>query len=218
MTCKKGENLLMSLSLLLKVTVSFFAVMNPIGNIPIFISLTNGYSQHQKKRTARKAALVSFCILTVFLVLGNFIFAMFDITIHAFRVAGGILIFGIAYNLLHAKTSKTQTPESKEKEEAEAKEDISITPLALPIMAGPGTIATVMTHASSHHISNLILVFISFALVLILSYVLFYYSTPVIDKLGQGGLNVVTRLMGLILAVISIQMIAEGIKGLFPNL
>jgi len=207
-------------SLLLKMTVSFFAVMNPIGNIPIFISLTNGYSQQQKKHTARKAAIVSLCILTVFLVLGNFIFSLFGITIHAFRVAGGILIFGIAYNLLHAKTSNAQTPHSSEKKEAEEKEDISITPLALPIMAGPGTIATVMAHtgSSSFDISHLILVFIGFALVLALSYVLFYYSTPVINKLGQGGLNVVTRLMGLILAVISIQMIAEGIKGLFPHL
>ncbi|MCQ6279300.1 MarC family protein [Bacillus sp. EB600] len=206
------------ISLLLKIIVSFFAVMNPIGNIPIFISLTNGYSQHQKKYTARKAAFVSFCILTAFLLVGNFIFSMFGITIHAFRVAGGILIFGIAYNLLHAKTSTTQTPHSKEKEEATEKEDISITPLALPIMAGPGTIATVMTLATSYNISNLILVLVGFTLVLGISYLLFYYSTPIIEKLGHGGLNVITRLMGLILAVISIQMIAEGIKGLFPHL
>ncbi|ETI65970.1 MarC family protein [Neobacillus vireti] len=204
------------IALLLKVIISFFAIMNPIGNIPIFISLTNGYSQQQKKRTARKAAIVSLCILTGFLLLGKFIFAMFGITIHAFRIAGGILIFGIAFNLLHAKTSKAQTPHSEEKEEAELKEDISITPLALPIMAGPGTIATVMTHAHSHHLSNLIIVFVSFSLVLALSFVLFSYSSPIIAKLGQGGLNIITRLMGLILAVISIQMIAEGIKGLFP--
>lgn len=205
-------------SLLLKMVISFFAVMNPIGNIPIFISLTNGYSDQQKKHTARKAAIVSLSILTVFLILGNFIFSMFGITIHAFRVAGGILIFGIAYNLLHAKTSKAQSPHAKEKREAVEKEDISITPLALPIMAGPGTIATVMTHASSHNIMNLILVFVGFAVVLGLSYVLFYYSTPIIAKLGQGGLNIVTRLMGLILAVISIQMIADGVHGLFPHL
>lgn len=213
---REGGNFL--ITLLFKVIVSFFAVMNPIGNIPIFISLTNGYSQEQKKRTARKAAIVSLCILTVFLILGKFIFAMFGITIHAFRIAGGILIFGIAFNLLHAKTSKAQTPHSEEKEEAAEKEDISITPLALPIMAGPGTIATVMTHANSYDIPNLIVVFVSFSLVLALSYVLFYYSTPIIAKLGQGGLNIITRLMGLILAVISIQMIAEGIKGLFPHL
>lgn len=205
-------------SLLLKVIVSFFAVMNPIGNIPIFISLTNGYSQQEKKHTAKKAAIVSLGILTVFLVLGNFIFSLFGITIHAFRVAGGILIFGIAYNLLHAKTSKAQSPRGKERQEAVEKEDISITPLALPIMAGPGTIATVMTHSGSHHIVNLLLVFIGFALILAVSYFLFYYSTPIITKLGQGGLNVITRLMGLILAVISIQMIADGIKGLFPHL
>ncbi len=85
------------LALILKLTVSFFAVMNPLGNIPIFITLTNAYSLQERRNSARKAVIISFIILTLFLLLGGFIFSMFGITIHAFRVAGGILIFGIAY-------------------------------------------------------------------------------------------------------------------------
>ncbi|MFD0050119.1 MarC family protein [Actinomycetes bacterium NPDC127524] len=208
----------MLLALILKLTVSFFAVMNPLGNIPIFITLTSGYSVSEKRRTARKAAIISFFILTVFLVLGNLIFSAFGITIHAFRVAGGILIFGIAYNLLHAKNSRAQTPHEGEQQEAKQQDDISITPLALPIMAGPGTIATVMAHTSTHSVSSLLTVFISFTLILAVTFVLFYYSTSIISKLGQNGLNVISRLMGLILAVMAIQMIAEGIHGLFPHI
>ncbi|MGG1575725.1 MarC family protein [Fictibacillus sp. NRS-1165] len=206
------------LTLILKLTVSFFAVMNPIGNIPIFISLTSGYSRKEKHRTARKAAIISFIILTVFLLLGNLIFSFFGITIHAFRVAGGILIFGIAYNLLHAKTSKAQSLHHQEQREAELKDDISITPLALPIIAGPGTIASVMAHTSSHSLKNLGSVFISYTLVLAATFIFFYYSTSIIAKLGENGLNVISRLMGLILAVMAIQMIAEGAYGLFLHL
>lgn len=204
-------------TLILKLTISFFAIMNPLGNMPIFISLTNGYSLEEKHRNARKAAIISFIILTVFLIVGNFIFSMFGITIHAFRIAGGILIFGIAYNLLHAKTSNAQSPHQTEQREAEAKNDISVTPLALPIMAGPGTIATVMSQ-NSHSLKQMVSVFISYTLILAVTFFLFYYSSSIIKKLGQNGVNAISRLMGLILAVMAIQMIAEGIKGLFPSL
>ncbi|KHD84551.1 MarC family protein [Heyndrickxia ginsengihumi] len=203
---------------ILKLGFSFFAVMNPLGNIPIFISLTNHYSIKEKRQTAKKAVIVSFIILTVFLVLGNVLFNLFGITIHAFRIAGGILIFGIAFNLLHAKTSKAQSPEAAEQKEAYEKEDISITPLALPILAGPGTIATVMAHSSSHAPIHLLSVVIGYTVVLALTFLLFYFSSSIISKIGQGGLNVITRLMGLILAVMAVQMIASGIHGLFPKL
>jgi multiple antibiotic resistance protein len=156
--------------------------------------------------------------LTVFLVLGHFIFSIFGITIHSFRIAGGILIFGIAYNLLHAKHSRAQSPRTGEKEEAMEKEDVSVTPLALPIMAGPGTIATVMASTASHSPINLLSVLIGYTVVLVATFLLFYFSTSIITKVGQTGLNVVTRLMGLVLAVMAIQMIATGLKGLFPHL
>lgn len=121
---------------IIKLTLGFFAVMNPIGNIPIFISLTGGYSLKDKRKTARKAVIVSFIILTVFLLIGKLLFEVFGITIHAFRVAGGILIFGIAYSLLHAKNARSQSPHPNERKEVEARDDISVTPLALPILAG----------------------------------------------------------------------------------
>lgn len=204
-------------ALITKLTISLFALMNPLGNIPIFISLTRGLDEEDKRKTAKKAVIVSFIILTAFLLLGKLIFSTFGITIHAFRVAGGILIFVIAYGMLHQSPSSVQRPHKDEKKAATEQDDISITPLALPIIAGPGTIATVMSH-SSQSILGLLSILISFTVILIVTFILFYYSTPIITKLGKNGLNVISRLMGLILLVIAIQMIAEGLYGLFPIL
>jgi multiple antibiotic resistance protein len=212
------ERRLKMIGTIIHLIITVFAVMNPIGNIPIFVSLTDGYSLEDRRKTAKKATVISFIILTVFLVLGHFIFNVFGITIHSFRIAGGILIFGIAYNLLHGKHSRAQSPRTHEKEEAMEKEDVSVTPLALPIMAGPGTIATVMASTASHSPANLLSVLIGYTVVLVATFLLFYFSTSIITKIGQTGLNVVTRLMGLVLAVMAIQMIATGVKGLFPHL
>lgn len=205
------------IGLIIKLTVSLFAVMNPLGNIPIFISLTQDYTNEERKAAARKATLISFIILTIFLLVGKIIFSTFGITIHGFRVAGGILIFGIAYGLLHAKPTGAQHPQGKDRAEAQQKDDISVTPLALPIIAGPGTIATVMSH-STNTASQMIGVGLSYTIILAVTFILFNYSFIIMKRLGRNGLNVISRLMGLILAVMAIQMIAEGIQGLFPAL
>lgn len=203
--------------LILKLTISLFAVMNPLGNIPIFISLTSDYTDQERKAAARKATFISLIILTVFLLVGKIIFSTFGITIHAFRIAGGILIFGIAYGLLHAKPTGAQHPHGDERAEAQQKDDISVTPLALPIIAGPGTIATVMSH-SANTPSAMVGVFVSYTIILAATFLFFNYSHIIMKRLGKSGLNVISRLMGLILAVMAIQMIAEGLHGLFPTM
>lgn len=198
---------------------SIFAVMNPIGNIPIFLSLTDGYTIEDKRKTALKAVLVSFVLLFLFLILGHYIFKLFGITISAFRVAGGILIFGIAYKLIQGQSSHVHKLSDDEHEESIAKEDVSVSPLAIPIIAGPGTIATVMTVAAAKPIIlNSLYVMIGFTIVLLMTYIVFYFSTWIASKIGQTEMNIVTRLMGLILAIISVQMVADGVLGLFPHL
>lgn len=114
-----------------------FAVSNPIGNVPIFLTLTEGYTAAERKAIARKAAILSFFILAAFLVFGHLIFKLFDINIYALRVAGGIFIFGIAYNLLNAKESHVQSLHHDEHKESKEKADISVTPLSIPIIAVP---------------------------------------------------------------------------------
>ncbi len=230
--------------------ISVFAVLNPLGILPTFIALTGGYTQQEQRQVAKRTILNSFLILLAFLLLGNLILQWFSITISAFRVAGGILLFGIAYDLLHAKLSSIQDP-SEEKSElsperktqdaangplqsalhetvngassgtanGRPKEDITLTPLAIPVVAGPGTITSVMAlSAGTDIVSRSIVVFLAFSVVLAVTFLIFYYATHIHRRITQTQLNVVTRLMGFILSIIAIQMAATGLGQLFPGL
>ncbi|MEC0453475.1 NAAT family transporter [Bacillus subtilis] len=209
----------MMFSFIVHVLISLFAVSNPIGNVPIFLTLTEGYTAAERKAIARKAAILSFFILAAFLVFGHLIFKLFDINIHALRVAGGIFIFGIAYNLLNAKESHVQSLHHDEHKESKEKADISVTPLSIPIIAGPGTIATVMSLSAGHSgIGHYAAVMIGIAAVIALTFLFFHYSAFISSKLGKTEMNVITRLMGLILAVVAVGMIGAGLKGMFPIL
>jgi multiple antibiotic resistance protein len=196
--------------------VSVFAVMNPLGMLPTFMALTSGSSKARQRQVARKAILNSFIILLVFLLLGNVILHMFSITIAAFRVAGGILLFGIAYNLLNAKQSHIQTPYESE---SHLGEDITMTPLAIPIIAGPGTITSVMALAAGPEpMIRSSVVLVAFTIVLLAAFTIFYYAAWIHERMTQAQVNVITRLMGFILSIIAIQMAANGLTGLFPRL
>lgn len=198
--------------------VGIFAVMNPIGNVPIFLSLTENNDVNKQRKTARKAILIAFFIIMIFLVLGHYIFELFGITVNAFRVVGGILIFGIAYNLIQAKPSHAHTPHADEHEDSANKDDISVTPLATPLIAGPGTIATVMALAGGGKLlMNSLAVFIAVVIVLAGTYVILYYSGFIGKHLGKTEMNVITRLMGLLLAIIAVQMAVSGLDKLFPG-
>lgn len=199
--------------------VSIFAVINPIGNLPIFLGLMERHHAIEQRKTARKAVTIAFLILVMFLLLGQTILHVFGITVAAFRVAGGILIFGIANRLLHPTPTTVPTLQVAEGEASMEKEDLSVTPLGTPLLAGPGTIATVMAlSAGPDFITNSIAVFIGFTLVLSITFIVFYYANNISRRIGQTEINVISRLMGLLLAVIAVQMMAEGILGLFPGL
>lgn len=203
-------------SFFLHAVISIFAVMNPLGILPTFMALTSGYTKREQRIVAQRAIFNAFFILFVFLVLGNAILGLFGITIHAFRVAGGILLFSIASNLLRAQQSRVQSPN---KDEQESRDDISVTPLAIPIIAGPGTITSVMAlSAGPEFFRNAAAVLPAFVLVLFATYVVFHYSTWIHNRLSTAQLNVITRLMGFLLSIMAVQMIATGIGGLFPFL
>lgn len=197
--------------------VSFLAVVNPIGTVPVFLALTDGASLNRRRDIARKAVLIAFAILLAFLVLGRMILSLFGVTLSAFRVAGGIIIFAIAYQLLQAKPSHVNTLREGEQSESLEKHDVTVTPLATPILAGPGTIATTLALGSHAVLANFS-VFLGIIVVLSLTYLVFHYAPWWSDHLGQTEMNIITRMMGLILAVIAVQMAASGIRGLFPNL
>ncbi len=206
------------LSFILQVFSGFIAIMNPIGNVPVFISLVEEFDEETKKRVAKKAALAAFIICALFVLAGNFIFRFFGITLPAFRIAGGILVFLIAYHLLRGKPSRQHHPGEEEHEEADP-DSVAITPLATPILSGPGTITTAMSFAGARtHFYDLLLIISVFAVVCLLTYLCFVYGEAISERLGRTRIGVITRLMGLILAVIAVQMVLEGLKEAFPYL
>ncbi len=205
------------LGFVLQVFLGFFAIMNPIGNTPIFLSLVEHLPERKRKRVARNAVFSAFVIVMVFTLGGNLIFRIFGITLPAFRIAGGILLFMIAYHLVRAKKTHQHHPTEEEHPEAAASleeaEDPSVTPLGTPILAGPGTITTALSLVGRQTDPlKIVLVISAFGVVCLVTYSFFVYSEAVVKKVKPSTIGVMTRLMGLILSVMAVQMVIEGIS------
>lgn len=205
------------LGFILQIFTGFLAIMNPVGNAPIFVSLVEGYDEASKRQVARKAVITAFFICALFTAGGNIIFRLFGITLPAFRIAGGILVFLIALQLLRGTHSRQHHPPKEE--HPEDPESIAITPLGTPILAGPGTISTALSFVGKHsEILTLVSVLGVFAVVCGLTYLCFVYGEVLLERLGKGKIGVITRLMGLILAVVAVQMVLAGLREAFPYL
>jgi multiple antibiotic resistance protein len=194
----------------LTVFMGFFAIMNPIANTPVFMGLTSGMDGETKKRIARKSTLTAFIIVTSFVILGKYIFDLFGITIPAFKITGGILLFYVGFEMLMSQKSKVHSLGQKNPDEG-----IAVSPLAIPILAGPGTIVTAMnnvTNASYLHIGIVIGIF---ALMIYLTYLSFKLSDVIVKKVGENMILVIGKIMGLILAIIGTDMVIDGVKVAF---
>ncbi len=201
------------LAFVLQVFLGFFAIMNPFGNVPIFLGLVEELDEAGAKKVARKSTLTAFFVVLIFTLGGNIIFRLFGISLPAFRIAGGILIFAIAYELLNGKKSHQHHLRENESEEHEDPTDIGITPLGIPILAGPGTITTAMSFVGNKGNWTYILLTIGvFAAMCATTYIFFVYSDVLLRKIGLVFINLLSRLMGLILAVIAVQMVLIGIQ------
>jgi multiple antibiotic resistance protein len=203
---------------LFKIGIALFAIVNPIGSVPIFISATDGWNRQQKLRTANVVALTVFLVLAASALFGEGILAFFSISIPSFQVGGGILILLIAINMLHAKQSHSkQTPE--EAKTMEERDVIAIVPLSIPLLAGPGAISSMIIAAQdSPTFGAQLSLLMPILVVAILVWLSLQLSSYIAGKLGTIGINIVTRLMGLILAAMAVEFIAHGMGGLFPVL
>ena len=197
------------------VFMAFFAIMNPIANTPVFLGLTAKDDPVTRRKIAAKALIVSLAIIVVFSVGGKLIFDLFGITLPAFRIMGGILVSLVGYKMLHGgEHSSVQHPSEEDKQKSlDAELEVAITPLAIPILAGPGTIATAMNFAAGGGVSEFIVTVGAFLLLCIISYAFFISGERIVKYIGDNGIKVITRLMGLILAVIGVQMIIQGVGG-----
>jgi len=200
----------------LTVFMGFFAIMNPIVNIPIFISLTSGDDEKTKATVAFRSLMLAFLIVALFSLAGKLIFESFGITMSAFRITGGLIVFLIGFHMLQGKQSNVQHPSDEDKQTSrEVALSVAVSPLGMPILAGPGTIATAMNFSASGGFSAVIVTIVAFAILCAITYVMFLFGEKLVSYLGTSALNVITRMMGLILGVIGTQMVIEGLHGAF---
>ena len=189
---------------------SFFTLTNPLGTMPVFSTMTNGMNDHERKAIVRRATIVSFITLMVFTFSGQFLFKFFGISSNGFRIAGGFIIFKIGFDMLQARYSNAKLKEEEVKTYAD---DISITPLAIPMLCGPGAIANaimLMDDASTFTLKGTLIGII--ALVYFITFLILQASTRLVRILGETGNNVMMRLMGLILMVIAVECFVSGLK------
>lgn len=190
----------------LTVFTGFFAIMNPIANAPIFLGLVEGKNDASKKIIARKATITAFLIVTVFIFAGKYIFELFGITIPAFKIAGGILVFYVGFEMLMSQRSRIHNVDDGGNNDA-----IAISPLAIPILAGPGTIVTAMNNVTDADYLHIGIVVAVFALMIFLNYAGFAASRWILKKVGENLISVIGKIMGLILAIMGTGMVLEGI-------
>ena len=189
---------------------SFFTLTNPLGTMPVLLTMTNGMSDDERKTIVRRATIVSFITLMVFTFSGQFLFKFFGISTNGFRIAGGIIIFTIGFDMLQARYSKAKL---KDEEVKTYVNDISITPLAIPMLCGPGAIANgIMLMEDANTLIKKILLVSVIASVYFITFLILRASTRLNKYMGETGNNVMMRLMGLILMVIAVECFVSGFK------
>ena len=189
---------------------SFFTLTNPLGTMPVFLTMTNGMSDDERKTIVRRATIVSFITLMVFTFSGQFLFKFFGISTNGFRIAGGIIIFTIGFDMLQARYSKAKL---KDEEVKTYVNDISVTPLAIPMLCGPGAIANgIMLMEDADTLIKKILLVSVIASVYFITFLILRASTRLNKYMGETGNNVMMRLMGLILMVIAVECFVSGFK------
>lgn len=205
-------------AIFLQFFLGLVAAVNPVGIMPIFVSLTSHMTPDEKKKTARTANVAVAVILITALLGGQMLLDMFSISLDSFRVAGGLLLLSIAFSMMSGKLGEDKQ-NKQEKSEYISREQIGVVPLAMPLMAGPGAISSTIVYGSRYpammDTAGIILTILVFS---VASWLLFRSAPYIVRLLGQTGINVITRIMGLILGALGIEFITNGLRSLFPGL
>ncbi|MBT3317463.1 NAAT family transporter [bacterium] len=199
---------------------SLFAVIDPLGCIPFFSGQTSGMDRKEKQHVLIKSILVSFAVLLAFTFTGQYIMHLFGITVDAFRVAGGFIFFGIGLDMLQSKPRRWRTGLNKAFKEDQENEDLddedndpSVTPLAIPMIAGPGSITTVMVlQAEATSLTFTLFIVLALIAILLLTGIILWTADALLFKIGKTGMKIVEKLMGLLIAVIAVQLIMDGLR------
>ena len=201
----------------LSTIISLFAIINPMGAVPNYAALTQGYSTSERRRVVKKAVIVALIVLIIFTLIGRFIFEFLNITVDSFRVAGGVVLFIIAMDMVRGNTPHAKL-NPKEKDFHLEREQVGVVPLGIPLLAGPGSITTVMIIVSdgpANKMVSILIVTVVIMIVLTSAYMVLRNSDIIFKRIGRTGTKIFSRIMGLMLGAIAVQFIADGIKGLF---
>lgn len=195
---------------------SFFTLINPLGTMPIFMTMTKDIDKGHRTKTAKKASIVSFVTIVLFAFSGNVLFDFFGISVNSFRIVGGVIFFLMGMDMLQARLNKVKVKDSEVKSYVN---DISITPLAIPMICGPGALtnAIIMMEDADSIEKKAVLILMIF-LVICLTYLILYSSSKIIKVLGETGNNVMMRLMGLIVMVIAVEFFFSGLKPILVDI
>lgn len=195
---------------------SFFTLINPLGTMPIFMTMTAGLDQGNRTKTAKKASIVSFITIIMFAFMGQVLFNFFGISVHSLRIVGGVIFFIMGMDMLQARLGKVKVKDTEIKAYVN---DISITPLAIPMICGPGALtnAIVLMEDANSFEKKVILV-VSVFVVMLLTFVILYSASKIIKFLGETGINVMMRLMGLIVMVIAVEFFFSGLTPLVQEM
>jgi len=198
--------------------VSIFVIVNPVGGLITFIALTSGMSAAERKETAKRSVMVACALAIVFAISGELILEFFGVTVDSLRVAGGILLFLIALDMLHARVSR-ESVTTEEIKDATEREDVSVFPIAMPLLTGPGAITTVIVVIRTGETMDLkIITILAILLTFAVSYIVFRFADKINKILGFTGSLVVTRVMGLLLGAIAVTFISVGVVNLYNSM
>jgi MarC family membrane protein len=206
------------IAIYLQFFVGLVAIVNPVGIMPVFVSLTSHLTPEEKIKTAATASIAVAIILIVSLVAGQLLLDMFSISLDSFRIAGGLLLLSIAFSMLNGQLGEHKQ-NKQEKSESVSREQVGVVPLAMPLMAGPGAISSTIVFGSRYSgFTDTAIIALTICLFALGTWALFRSAPYIVRFLGQTGINVVTRIMGLILGSLGIEFIVNGVLNLFPGL
>ena len=201
--------ILLDVPVLITAFATLFVIIDPIGLLPLFVALTQGMDAKQRRAIALRASAISVGVLLLFGLLGEAVLGFVGISMPAFRIAGGVLLFLSALDMLFERRTKRREDQAEE----EDRPDPSVFPLAVPLMAGPGAIASMilLTGQTEGNLAMTAATFGVMVLVILIAFLLFLAGTPLERALGKTGINVVTRLLGMLLAALAVQFILDGL-------
>lgn len=195
---------------------SFFTLINPLGTMPIFMTMTADLKSKDRTNTAKKASIISFITIVVFSFIGQLLFDFFGISVNSFRIVGGVIFFIMGMDMLQARLGKVKVKDSEIKAYVN---DISVTPLAIPMICGPGALTNaIVLMEDANTIAKKAILILAIFLVMMLTYIILYSSSRIIKFLGETGINVMMRLMGLIVMVIAVEFFFSGLTPIIKGI